>query len=182
VEHYKLHKTLHELLEKAGEQEQYESELHYLVLELKCQEAEYVSRLKAITSPAQWSAIFEALLANAKRPADRIQLYHLEEMYSELLAELSRYPNIGVFQSYENVLRNWDCEKTRKLYTETLKCEMERACDRKQYRYVASLLRGLKAYPFGITEAKALADYWYDHHKNRPAMKDELKKAGYPQK
>lgn len=175
-------KTLLGLLEKAGEKEQYESELRYLVLELKCGETEYVSRLKAITTLEQWPVVFEILLADAKRPADRMQLYHLEEMYSELFTELSWYPSIGMFGCYEDTLRSWDCEKTRKLYAETLKCEMERACDRKQYRYVVGLLGGLKAYPYGAAEAKALADYWYDHHKNRPAMKDELKKAGYPQK
>lgn len=175
-------KTLLGLLEKAGEQEQYGTELRYLVLELKCQETEFVSRLKKITSAEQWPAVFAILLTNAKRPSDRMQLYHLDGMYSELFAEVSRYPYIGNFQNYEETLREWNCEKTLKLYIEVLKCEMESACDRKQYRYLAGLLRGLKAYPNGREEAKALTAYWYIHHKNRPAMKDELKKAGYPQK
>ena len=175
-------KTLLGLLEKAGEQAKYETELRYLVLELKCQETEFVSRLKAITPLEKWAAVFEKLLADAKRPADRMQLYHLNGMYSELFTELTRYLYVGMFQNYEEDLRKWDSERTLKLYTEILKREMDRACDRKQYRHVAVHLDKLKAYPNGQEEANTLAAYWYVYHKNRPAMKDELKKAGYPQK
>ena len=47
---------------------------------------------------------------------------------------------------------------------------------------MAAHLDKFKAYPNGQEEAKSLDAYWYVYHKNRPAMKDELKKAGYPQK
>lgn len=174
-------KTLLRLLEKAGEQAQYETELRYLVMELRCQETEFVSRLKLIMPSEKWLAVFEILLADAKRPAERMQLYHLDGMHGELFAELCRYPCIGNFQSYEKSLRQWDAERTLKLYTEILKREMDRACDRKQYRHIASYLNNLKTYPNGQKEANALVAYWYVYHKNRPAMKDELKKAGYPQ-
>ena len=42
-------------------------------------------------------------------------------------------------------------------------------------------LEKVKTYPDGETTARMLAEYWYVYHKNRPAMKDELLKAGYPQ-
>lgn len=181
MEHCELYKDPAGVLEKAGEQAQYEAELRHLVLELKCQETEYVVRLKQITSPERWPAVFESILADAKRPADRMQLYHLDGLYSELFAELSRYPYIGTFKSYEETLRKWNSEQTRKLYIEILKIEMDRASDRRQYRYIASHLKKLNVYPKGQEETKALAAYWYTTHKNRPAMKDELKKAGYLQ-
>ena len=174
-------KTLLRLLEKSEDWAEYEKELRYLVVKLKCQETEFVSQLKRITPVEQWPAVFEILLADAKRPVDRMQLYHLEEKYNELSVELSRYPYIGTFQSYEETLHHWNSEWTLKLYTEILKIEMDRACDRKQYRYIVSHLCRLKVYPNGQEGAKALAAYWYVNHKNRPAMKDELKKAGYPQ-
>lgn len=114
------------------------------MLKLKCQEAEYVFRLKKITPAEQWPIVFEVLLADAKRPADCIQLYHLDGMYSELFAELSRYPYIGTFQSYEEDLRMWDMDRTLKRHTEVLKIEIDRACDRKQHRHIASYLNNLK--------------------------------------
>ncbi len=40
----------------------------------------------------------------------------------------------------------------------------------------------MKTDPNGDDAARNLAGYWYGNHKNRPAMKDELQKAGYPQK
>ena len=172
-------KTLLRLLEEAGEQAQYENELRYLVLDLKCQDTEYVSRLKQVTPSGQWTRMFEVLLASAKHPTGRMGLYHFEGLYSELFAELTQYPSFGTFLNYEESLRKWDPARTLNLYTELLKREMDTACDRKQYRHVIAHLPALNVYPGGSKAAKTLAAYWYAYHKNRPAMKDELRKAGY---
>ena len=59
---------------------------------------------------------------------------------------------------------------------------MDKANQRKDYRHLIRHLEKMKAYPNGDNAARNLADYWYGNHKNRPAMKDELLKAGYPQK
>lgn len=175
-------KTLLRLLEKAGEQVQYEKELRYLVLELRCQETEYLSRLKSCTPPEQWIGMFAAMLADAKRPTERMHLYHFEGTYDLLFKELAQYPHFGSFHGYEQSLRAWNPERSLELYIEVLKREMDRACDRKEYRRVVGYLHELGAYPGGQDAARKLADYWYIHHKNRPAMKDELRQAGYPQK
>ena len=108
-----LTKTLLRLLEKAGEQAEYEKELRHLVLERKCQEREYVSRLKSITQPDQWPAVFEALMADAKRLSDRMALYHFEGMMEDLFTELCQHPSFGSFQSYEAELREWNPARTR---------------------------------------------------------------------
>ncbi len=174
--------TLLQLLEKSEDREAYENELRYLVLKLNCREIEYVAKLKDITPPEMWHATFEMLVGNAKYPPSRMELYHLEGMYNELFKELCQYYSICNFLRYEEDLRKWDAERTLKLYVAILKGEMAKACDRTQYRNVASYLKNLNAYPRGQEEANALAAYWYIQHKNRPAMKDELNKAGYPQK
>ena len=57
-----------------------------------------------------------------------------------------------------------------------------RHLQRKDYRHLIRHLEKMKTYPNGDDAARNLADYWYGNHKNRPAMKDELLKAGYPQK
>lgn len=177
-----LSKTLLRLLEKAGEQAEYEKELRHLVLERKCQEREYVSRLKSITPPDQWSAIFESLMADAKRPSDRMVLYHLEGMLDELFTELCQHPSFGSFQSYEAELREWNPARTRTYYVEILKQKMDAANQRKQYRNIIGYLSDLNTYPGGQKAAKELAEYWHVYHGNRPAMKDELRQAGYLQK
>ena len=58
---------------------------------------------------------------------------------------------------------------------------MDAACERKQYRHIIRHLEKMKDYPDGANAARNLADYWYVYHKNRPAMKDEHQKDGYPQ-
>lgn len=175
-------KTLLRLLEKAGNREQYEKELRYLVLNLGCRETKYLTQLKYCTLPEEWSGMFAAMLAEAQQPSDRMYLYHFEGMIDLLFKELTVYPYLGHFHSYEASLRAWDPERTRKLYTEALKREMDTACDRKAYYRIAGYLHELGTYPGGQEEAMKLAAYWHVCHKNRPAMKDELRKAGFPPK
>lgn len=172
-------KTLIGLLDKAADSAEYGSELRYLVLELNCQEPGYVMQLKAAVTSEQWDEIFESLLAAAQSPAGRMSLYSIEGMCSQLFAELEQAQSFERFTSYKDQLCSWDAKRTLKLYIELLKQQMKMACVRDQYRNVIWHLKELKAYPNGKEEAKKLADYWYEHHKNRPAMKDELKKAGY---
>ena len=151
------------------------------MLNLKNQETKYVACLKQTTQPEQWPIVFETLLADAKHPSQRMALYHLEGMYTELFAELCQHPSLSCFQHYEEDLRLWNSERALNYYMEILKKEMDTASDRKQYRQIIRYLSDLDAYPNGQKAAQQIADYWYVYHKNRPAMKDELQKAGYPQ-
>lgn len=73
-------------------------------------------------------------------------------------------------------------QRTLTYYTEILKREMDKATQRKHYRHLIRHLEKMKTYPGGESAARNLSAYWYGYHKNRPAMKDELQKAGYPQK
>ena len=175
-------KTLLRLLEKVGKQDEYETELRHLVLKLKCHEPKYLSRLKEITPQEQWPAMFETLLADAKYPSGRMALYHFEGMLTELFEELCQHPSFSSFTGYEAELRIWNPQRTLSYYTEILKREMDKANQRKDYRHLIRHLEKMKTYPNGDDAARNLADYWYGNHKNRPAMKDELLKAGYPQK
>ena len=174
-------KTLLRLYERAGERTEFEQEMQYLVLELKCQELEYLSSLKNMTPPEQWPAVFVQMLSDAKQPSDRMNLYHFEGMHTELFTELCQHPSFGAFLNYEEELRGWNPDRTRTYYTEILKREMDSACQRNHYRQIIRYLENLKVYPDGENAARGLAEYWYVCHKNRPAMKDELLKAGYPQ-
>lgn len=180
--HGEYTKPLLRLLERAGKQDGYETELRHLVLKLKCHETEYLSRLKEITPQEQWQTVFKTLLADAKYPSGRMELYHFEGMLTELFEELCQNPSFSSFTSYEAELRDWNPQRTLTYYVEILKREMDTATQRKDYRHIIRHLEKMKDYPDGANAARNLADYWYGYHKNRPAMKDELLKAGYPQK
>lgn len=126
--------------------------------------------MKKITPGEQWAAIFTILLVDVKYPSGRMHLYHFEGMYTELFAELCQHPSLFDFMNYEKDLCQWNPERALKLYTEFLKREMDKACDRKQYRHVAAHLDQLKVYSGGQEAARTLADYWYVYHKNRPGF------------
>ena len=131
--------------------------------------------------PEQWSTVFAQMLSDAEHPSDRMNLYYFEGMYTDLFTELCQCPSLGAFLNYEKGLRSWNPDRTRTYYTEILKREMDAACQRNHYRQIIRYLENLKVYPDGENAARRLAEYWYACHKNRPAMKDELLKAGYPQ-
>lgn len=80
---------------------------------------------------------------------------------------------------YEHELKSWSAEQTMDCYVELLKAEMVKASNRKQYWSVIQHLKKISKYPNGKQAAQTLARYWKEYHYNRPAMKDELRKAGF---
>lgn len=172
-------KKLIELYQKSGQQARYEQELRHLILELTCLEIPYVSQLKTITPPDEWPHTMAKLFAMAEQWTDLLNLLQFEQMYEPLLDQLSRHRNLNTFLLYEESLRRWSPQRTMELFICLLKQEMDRNCERKMYRHTIAHLASLHQYPNGPHAAQSLARYWFQYHKNRPAMKDELRKAGY---
>lgn len=172
-------KELLELYRKSGQQTLYEGELLDLILEQKCLEIPYVSQLKAVTAPEEWPHMLAKLFALAEGWTDLLNLLQFEEMYEPLLDQLNRRRSLSAFLTYEESLRTWSPQQTLELYISLLKEEMDRNCERKMYRQTIAHLNELHQYPNGQDAAQRLAEYWYIYHNNRPAMKDELRKAGY---
>lgn len=129
--------------------------------------------------PKTIQMMFARLLAEAKSPTARMGLYQFEGMYAKLFEELCQHPSFDSFLQVEAELRTWNPERTKKLYVELLKRQMDKSCQRSHYRDLIRHLDTLETYPGGPVVAQSLASYWYANHKNRPAMKDELRQAGY---
>ena len=168
-----------ELYRECGENENYENELRFLVLDCKHIQMSYLQQLKEITEPIQWRGLFERLLAFAKTWDERFTLLRLEERYQTMLEDIQKIGNIHWLNQYEGNLRQWSAEKTRECYVEILKQEMQRATNRKQYWTVIQWLKKLRNYPEGEKMTEAVVQYWCEQHSNRSAMKDELRKARY---
>lgn len=60
-----------------------------------------------------------------------------------------------------------------------LEKEAIRTADRKAYKYLMFYLRKITKYPDGKKIARDIADCWKQDYKRRPAMMDELRKAGF---
>ena len=171
-------KKLIELYQRSGQQARYKQELRHLILELNCLEIPYISQLKAITSPDEWPHTLAKLFAMTAQWTV-LNLLQFDQMYESFLDQLTRHRSLAAFLLYEEFLRRWSPQRTMELYVCLLKQEMDRNCERKMYRHTITHLASLHQYPNGLHAVQSLARYWFQYHKNRPAMKDELRKAGY---
>lgn len=171
--------TLIRLYQENGMQSQYEEELRFLVLECHYIQVPYLRLLKDVVSVEVWNQIVENILTTAKNWSDRFTVLSFEGQYQLLLDEIRKLSYLRYLLDYEHELKKWSAEQTRDCYVELLKAEMVKASNRKQYWSVIQHLKKISKYPHGKQAAQSLAQYWKAYHNNRPAMKDELKKAGF---
>lgn len=171
--------TLIRLYKENGMQSQYEEELRFLVQDCRHIQVPYLRLLKEAVSSEEWKQNVENILTTAKNWSDRFTILSFEEQYQLLLDEIKKLSYLRYLLDYEHELKNWSAEQTMNCYVELLKSEMVRASNRKQYWSAIQHLKKISKYPNGKQAAQALARYWKEYHNNRPAMKDELKKAGF---
>lgn len=168
-----------ELYHRTKRQNEYEAELRFLVVKRRHIRVPYLRLLKDAVSDEEWQAIAEELLTLSRYWHERFTILSFEERYEQLAAEIVKASDLHGLNEYEHALRTWSAEQTRDCYVAVLKRAMEQSPDRKQHRSLIQYLSKLQSYPDGTAAAKALADYWRTRHSNRPAMKDELRKAGF---
>lgn len=171
--------TLIRLYQENGMQLQYEEELRFLVQDCCHIQVPYLRLLKESVSSEEWRQIVENILTTAKNRSDRFTILSFEGQYQLLLDEIRKLSYLRYLLDYEQELKSWSAEQTMDCYIELLKAEMVRASNRKQYWSVIQHLKKISQYPNGKQAAQALARYWKEYHNNRPAMRDELRKAGF---
>ena len=171
--------TLIRLYQENGMQSQYEEELRFLVLDCHHIQVPYLRLLKEAISSGEWNQIVENILTTARNWSDRFTVLSFEGQYQLLLNEIRKLSYLHYLLDYEHELKSWSAEQTLDCYVELLKAEMAKASNRKQYWSVIQHLKKISKYPNGKQAAQALAQYWKEYHNNRPAMKDELRTAGF---
>ena len=171
--------TLIRLYQENGMQSQYEEELRFLVQDCRHIQVPYLRLLKESVSPEEWKSIVENILTTTKNWTDRFTVLSFEGQYQLLLDEIRNLSYLRYLLDYEQELKNWSAEQTLDCYVQLLKAEMVKASNRKQYWSVIQHLKKISKYPNGKQAVQDLARYWKEYHYNRPAMKDELRKAGF---
>lgn len=66
----------------------------------------------------------------------RVGLYYFEGMYSELFTELCQHLSVMDYVNYEAELRNLNPGRRLTYYLEILKWEIDKVCQRKDYRHI----------------------------------------------
>ena len=97
-----------------------------------------------------------------------------DDLYKVFCDTVSRHAHFTYFKEFGKAL----CPKYEtefvKMFAEFLDHEMEKACNRREYRNVVREVRELFKYNGGLQEVNRLKTSWQNQFKNRSAMIDEL--------
>ena len=138
-----------------------------------------LSKLKKLCSETEWEEQREKFLQGKTSYWIRYEFLVEEELFERLLQEIQKNQSVHVLDQYEKVLKKHLPNEVRDMYVQYVKKESTRTSDRKSYKYLISYLKKITKYPDGKKIARDIAECWKQDYKRRPAMMDELRKAGF---
>lgn len=168
-----------EIYDMAGQKEKYKSELIWHIFECGEYRLDNSLKLKAVCSPEEWRQLREKMLVSEKLRTIRFELLEHEELYERLMQQIRMSGSINALDRYEKVLKKRFPEEVRDMYVRYVQRAAEGAGQRKAYRDLMGYLKKIRRYPDGREIAEKTATVWKATYKRRPAMMDELRKAGF---
>lgn len=168
-----------EIYEKRNMQKEYAQELQYQVFECMQRNLEYIVKWKKLYRETEWEEQREKLLQNKTSSWIRYEFLVEEELFERLLQEIRKNNSVYALDQYEKVLKKHLPIEVRDIYIQYVKNGAVRVSDRKAYKYLMCYLKKITKYPDGKKIAQDIADCWKQDYKRRPAMMDELRKAGF---
>jgi hypothetical protein len=107
------------------------------------------------------------------------EVYIEEKMWDELFRWIKASPNIRMLNEYLPYLKNDYASELLPLYRKAIIREAEKASNRNEYKALTYYIKKMEDIPGGKGQGPELAKELLRKHSNRPAMKDEFRKAGY---
>ena len=92
---------------------------------------------------------------------------------------VSREGSLSTLKWFEKLLVRHDPKRVLAVYADALESEAREPAGRSAYREWAGHLKHMETIPGGEEIAKSIADNWKMQYKNRSAMMDELRRAGF---
>lgn len=168
-----------QIYEKRNMQKEYAQELQYQVFECMQRDLEYIVKWKKMYSETEWEEQRERFLQDKTSSWIRYEFLVEEKLFERLLQEIRKNNSVYALDQYEKVLKKHLPNEVRDTYIQYVKNGAVRTSDRKAYKYLMSYLKKITKYPNGKKMAQDIADCWKQDYKRRPAMMDELRKAGF---
>lgn len=168
-----------QIYEKRNMQKEYAQELEYQVFECMQRDLEYIVKLKKLYSETEWKEQRERFLQGKTSSWIRYEFLVEEELFEELFREIQKNQSVYALDQYEKVLKKHLPNEVRDIYVQYVKKGAIQTADRKAYKYLMSYLKKITKYPNGKKIAQDIAESWRQDYKRRPAMMDELRKAGF---
>lgn len=167
------------IYEKRNMEKEYAEELRYHVFECMQRNLEYIRKFKKLCSKTEWEAQRERFLQNKTSARIRYEFLVEEGLFERLLMEIQENGSVHTLDQYEKVLKKHFPNEVRDAYIQYVKKEAVSTSDRKAYKYLMSYLKKIAKYPDGKNLAREIAECWKRDYKRRPAMMEELRKAGF---
>lgn len=168
-----------ELYSQMGMDKEYKEELLFQVFSFSQNSLNFVMKLKAVCKQEEWEQYREKLLNGPTGYGISLSLMEAEKMYDRLLEEVINSGFASMLDQYEKVLKKIYPDRMRAAYIACVKKQVEAVSERKQYKELMWYLKKIASYPQGQDAARQLAREWRTVYKRRPAMMDELKRAGF---
>lgn len=175
----KYSEQLIQIYHKTGQQEEYKKELIYQVFSCKQDNLANVKLLKAECDEEEWCTYREQILNSNSCLGIKFSFLEFEELYDRLLKTIVENGSIYTLDQYEKVLKKRFPDIIRDTYVNYVRKHAESVCDRKAYKGLMTYLKKITKYPDGREKADQIAKEWKVIYRRRPAMMDELKKAGF---
>jgi len=184
-----LRKTWSEWLLKVAEKQGSPDEMLTRALGLLAEDptmARY-GKIKTLVAEDEWKVYLQEKVLPALRLGylgRRLlpEIFALEEMWQELLAELKRGPNIYDLEQYQHHFSDRGefpaVEDIFEIYESVIWEALAKRADRKNYRNVCRMLK--KAIAFGaVGQTEKLIREIRDRYSNRPSLLEELQNYGF---
>lgn len=168
-----------ELYRKIGKMEDYKTELKNHIFTYLQYDLANVYRMKDLCDKEEWQELREEFLKSKTAYAVKYPLLEAEKLYERLLKEVVSEDSIFLLDRYENTLKKQFPEAVRDWYVGYVRKRVESASDRNAYKGLMVHMKRIVTYPGGKKIAEEVAGEWREKYRRRPAMMDELKKAGF---
>lgn len=172
-------RQLIDIYKKTEQKADYRKELEYQIF--KCQQGslDYIKLLKELCGETEWQQYREKILGSKTTGSVKYRVLEEEGLYDRLLREILSVGSIYNLNQYEKVLAKKYPEEVRDAYIDYVRKYAESASSRNQYKEVMGYLKKIVKYPDGKSITQKIAGKWRELYRRRPAMMDELRKAGF---
>lgn len=175
----KYSKQLIHIYQNTGQRKEYKKELIDQVFSCRQDNLENVKLLKAECDEEEWGTYREQILNSKSCLGIKLSFLESEELYDRLLKTIVESGSIYTLDQYEKVLKKKFPDRVRDTYVDYVRKHAESVCDRKAYKGLMAYMKKAAKYSGGKEIADQIAKEWKVIYRRRPAMMDELRKAGF---
>ena len=166
---------LKDIYKRRGDTEAYKLQLTELV-QSRCDIDDY-RELKAQYSEEEWHSVREMIISEVNY-YKRAEIYAEEGLYDRLMDYAEKSFDLSPLRQYEKLLVKFSPERVLKVYEAHLRKAACHASGRSYYADWANTIKHMQSIKGGKAIAEKIAADWREQYKNRPAMMQEMDRAG----